>query len=115
MSNEKTAADRALFGIGAAQAPIKNATVDKPVEAVVNTRYLPGIYRSDKYMRIIKQLTYEHRKDSEGKVQKTYGTWARDDNMIIFRKGIETPLTESDVQLPAIQRLIDSKVIYRLG
>lgn len=109
LANEKkTAADIALAGISVA--------AEKSAAPVGGTsKYLPGMYRSDKYMRIIKALTYTHRKDDAGKVHKTYGTWAKDDNMIIFKKGVETPLTAEDLELPAVQRLVDSKTIYRLG
>ena len=127
MEIEKTTADLALSGISAVAdkvAPVVDKKegvmeVDKKegVAPVASTskRYLPGMYRSDRYMRIIKELTHVHRKDDNGKVQKTYGTWVRDDNMIVFKKGVETRLTAEDLTLPAVQRLIDSKIIYRLG
>lgn len=78
-------------------------------------KYLPGVYRSEKFMRIIKALTFTHQKDDNGKIQKTYGTWANDKNMIIFPKGKDVRLSKEDVALTAIQRLIDSKVIFRVG
>lgn len=77
--------------------------------------YKPGVYRSDKFLRIIKKLSYSHSKDASGQVQKTYGTWAKDDNMIVFSKGVEKRLTEADLELESIRRLIDSKTIYRVG
>ena len=74
-----------------------------------------GSYRADKYLRIIKKLSYKNTVDSKGNIQKTYGTWATAGNMIEFKKGQETYLSEEDLTLQAIQRLIDTKVILRIG
>lgn len=116
-TENKTIADVALENNESAQPKVQpKAAEEKAVEKKVpNKKYLAGMYRSDKFMRIIKELTYTHTKDENGKVQKTHGTWAKPQNMIIFQKGVETRLTEADVELPAIQRLIDSKAIYRMG
>lgn len=78
-------------------------------------KYIPGMYRSDKFLRVIKELTFQNKKDAAGNVVKTYGTWANDKNVIIFNKNGERRLTEEDLQLTSIQRLIDSKTIYRVG
>ena len=83
--------------------------------AAPKAKYKPGMYRSDRFMRIIKELTLTHQKDDSGKVKKTYGTWAKESNMIVFKKGVERYLNAEDLKLMAIQRLIDSKVIYRVG
>ena len=105
MSKESTIANEALASIDA------SATKSTSKKST----YKAGLYRSDKFLRVIKSLSYEHRKDANGTVQKTYGTWAKDDNMIIFQKGVPRELTESDLQLPTIRRLIDSKAIFKVG
>lgn len=92
-----------------------DSTTTPSTAAVTHSKYKPGMYRSDKFMRVIKELTHTHSRDENGKVQKTYGTWANDKNMIIFQKGVERPLNEEDLKLPAVQRLIDSKTIFRVG
>lgn len=127
MSNtEKTIADIALEGGETAEvikeevAPVVEEVVKevkkevvKPVKPV--SKYVPGSYRAEKFLRIIKELTYKNVKNADGKIQKTHGTWATASNMIEFKKGIETILTAEDLELPAIQRLIDTKVIFRVG
>lgn len=90
-------------------------TAIKGADSVKKGKYIPGTYRSDKFMRVIKALTYENQKDANGVVQKTYGTWAKESNMIVFQKNQERRLTAEDLELPAIQRLIDSKTIFRVG
>lgn len=91
-------------------------TSSRPAVAMPKERkYMPGMYRSDKFMRIIKELTYQHAKDENGKIRKTHGTWSNPKNMIVFQKGVETKLTEEDLKLPVIRSLIDRKTIYRLG
>lgn len=107
-NSEQTTADKALKAT-------KAEPVAKQEVATPKKKYLPGVYRSDKYMRIIKKLSYEIVKDAAGQVQKTYGTWAVPDNFIIFQKDVEKRLTAEDLKLPAIQNLIDSRVIYRVG
>lgn len=107
-NSEQTTADKALNATKAKQEPVAKEEAPKK-------KYLPGVYRSDKYMRIIKKLSYEIVKDAAGQVQKTYGTWAVPDNFIIFQKDVEKRLTAEDLKLPAIQNLIDSRVIYRVG
>lgn len=87
----------------------------KEVKPVKGAKYKPGVYRADKFLRIIKELTYQNKVGADGIVQKTYGTWAKEENMIIFQKGVEKRLTADDLKLVAIQRLIDSKTIYRVG
>lgn len=94
---------------------LAGAAVPQTGEGVTPSKYKPGMYRSDKFMRVIKELTHTHSRDDSGKIQKTYGTWANDKNMVIFQKGVERPLTEEDLKLPSIQRLIDSKAIFRVG
>ena len=91
------------------------ATAVKAEKKVAPAKYKEGLYRSDKFLRIIKELTYTHQKDELGRVQKTYGTWANDRNMIVFSKGVERRLGSEELALPAIQRLIDQKTIYRVG
>lgn len=95
--------------------PVKQVEKEiiKPVKPV--SKYVPGSYRAEKFLRIIKELTYKNVKNADGKIQKTHGTWATASNMIEFKKGIETILTAEDLELPAIQRLIDTKVIFRVG
>lgn len=88
---------------------------EKVKKDVSRSHYKPGNYRSDRFLRIIKELSHKHAKDANGNIQKTYGTWATDSNMIVFSKGVERRLTEDELKLPSIQRLIDSKVIYRVG
>ena len=133
MSNtEKTIADKALN-----ESEVKveqdiptvdlvvNEVVEETVEEVKEvapkvepkkvSKYVPGYYRADKYLRIIKKLSYKNTVDSKGNIQKTYGTWATAGNMIEFKKGQETYLSEEDLTLQAIQRLIDTKVILRIG
>ena len=111
MSNTETIADTALKGTtDKVDKNKEEKKADKPAK-----KYIPGMYRADKFMRIIKELSFTHVKDANGTIQKTHGTWAKDKNMIIFKKGVETELTADDLKLPAIQRLIDSKIIYRMG
>lgn len=86
-----------------------------PVKKAAPSKYKAGLYRSDKFLRIIKELTYTHQRDELGRVQKTYGTWSNEKNMIIFSKGVERRLSEDEIALPSIQRLIDQKTIYRVG
>ena len=93
---------------------VKEVTEPK-VEPKKVSKYVPGYYRADKYLRIIKKLSYKNTVDSKGNIQKTYGTWATAGNMIEFKKGQETYLSEEDLTLQAIQRLIDTKVILRIG
>ena len=95
--------------------PKQEVTEPSFVEPKKVSRYVPGYYRADKYLRIIKKLSYKNIVDSKGNIQKTYGTWATAGNMIEFKKGQETYLSEEDLTLPAIQRLIDTKVILRIG
>lgn len=109
-NSEQTIADKAL-----AATETKAKAVEKKAEVKSVSKHKAGVYRSDKYMRIIKALTVQHHKDSTGQITKTYGTWAKDDNFITFNKGVEKRLTQEEVDLPAIQNLIDSKVIYRVG
>lgn len=103
----------------AQQAPRVSKAVSSVPQVAVNNplkkQYLPGMYRCDKFMRIIKELSYTHTKDDTGKIRKTHGTWSKAKNMIIFQKGVETRLTEDDLRLPAVRSLIDRKVIYRMG
>lgn len=112
---EAPIADKALNA--QAEKPAKDAVKNKEAtaEKSVSLKYQAGVYRSDKFLRVIKELTYTHAKDDAGHIQKTYGTWANDKNMIIFSKGAERRLTEEELKLPVIQRLIDTKVIYRVG
>lgn len=102
---EKNIADMALENTGKTEDKVK-----EPVK-----KYLPGEYRADKFMRIIKELTTVNKKDAAGNVVKTYATWTKPENMIIFNKGINKRLTEDDLKLESIRRLIDSKTIYRVG
>lgn len=111
--NTETIADTALAGATVPQAG--EGVAPTPTPSTAPSRYKPGNYRSEKFMRIIKELTHTHQRDDACKVQKTYGTWANDKNMIIFQKGVERPLTAEDLKLPAIQSLIDRKVIFRVG
>lgn len=114
-------ADTALGGVNkSAVSQVKKVTapvVKKAVETPSDTprRYLEGFYRSDRFMRIIKELTFEHAKDENGKVRKTHGTWSKASNMIIFQKGVETQLTDADLTLPAVRSLIDRKIIFKVG
>lgn len=108
--NTETIADTALAG-----ATVPQTGTAAPKSEPTTSKYKPGVYRADKFMRIIKQLSHTHQRDENGKVQKTYGTWATEKNMIIFQKGVEKRLTAEDLALSAVQRLIDSKVIYRVG
>ena len=110
-NTEKTIAEQALE---TAEAKAIKKTASKAVEKQT-TKYKGGMYRSDKFMRIIKTLSYEHQKDASGQIQKTYGTWSRENNVIVFQKNTEIRLSDEDVALPTIQRLIDSKSIYRVG
>lgn len=95
--------------------PKQEVTEPSFVEPKKVSKYVPGYYRADKYLRIIKKLSYKNTVDSKGNIQKTYGTWATAGNMIEFKKGQETYLSEEDLTLQAIQRLIDTKVILRIG
>lgn len=104
---EKTIAEEALKA--------SEEKEEKKAAETSGSKYKPGVYRSEKFLRIIKALTYQHKKDANGQVQRTYGTWATKDNVIVFQKGVEKRLSAEDVELQAIQRLIDSKVIYRVG
>lgn len=108
----KSIAEQALENIDVVELTDIVKVDEKPTPT---SKYKPGVYRADKFMRIIKEITAENKVDANGQVQKTYGTWVRDDNMIIFQKGVEKRLTKEDLALPTIQRLIDSKVIYRVG
>lgn len=95
--------------------PKQEVTEPSFVEPKKVSKYVSGYYRADKYLRIIKKLSYKNTVDSKGNIQKTYGTWATAGNMIEFKKGQETYLSEEDLTLQAIQRLIDTKVILRIG
>lgn len=110
----ETIANKALAGAAVPQTG-EGVAPTPSTASVKSLRYKPGMYRSDKFMRVIKELTHTHSRDENGKVQKTYGTWANDKNMIVFQKGVERSLTEEDLKLPAVQRLIDSKTIFRVG
>lgn len=107
--NDKPIAEQALEATGT------SAATEGAAKPATNSKYQPGVYRADKFMRIIKAITMQHKTDASGQVQKTYGTWTKDDNMIIFQKGVEKRLSAEDVALPTIQRLIDSKAIYKVG
>lgn len=110
-----TIADKALAGAAVPKTGEGVAPTPTNDAAVAPSKYKPGMYRAEKFMRVIKELSHTHQRDENGKVQKTYGTWANDKNMIIFQKGVERQLTAEDLKLPAIQRLIDSKTIFRVG
>lgn len=115
--NTKTIGEEALEKANSKEAP-KTETKTEEVKAETKKaepKFKGGLYRSDKFLRIIKRISYEHQKDDAGKIQKTYGTWAKADNFIIFSKGVEKRLTDEEVALPAVQRLIESKAIFRVG
>ena len=119
-NEEQTIADKALADapveqkVGADDVVVQGAEQKKKYD-YDTAKYVPGNYRSDKYFRLIKALTYEHTRDANGNIQKTTGTWAKPSNVIIFQKGVETKLTADDLALPAVRSLIDRKVIYRIG
>lgn len=114
-NTEQTTADKALASKPVAQPAKPTAKPAEAVEKKSNSGFKPGIYRAEKQMRIIREITYKDVKDANGQVTKTYGTWAKPENMINFVKGGEVHLTAADVALPAIQNLIKNKTIFRVG
>ena len=69
-NSEQTIADKAL-----AATETKAKAVEKKAEVKSVSKHKAGVYRSDKYMRIIKALTVQHHKDSSGQIcYKRVGT-----------------------------------------
>lgn len=87
--------------------------VDKPQK--LDPRYVEGLYRSTTPIRVVRELSHMDKKNSDGTIARTFGTWAaQPKNFIFFNDKTSVKLTKADLQLKQIQQLIDSGTIYRV-
>lgn len=70
-------------------------------------------YTSDRNFQIIRKLTAKDVKGDSKKVERNIPTWTTEENFIVFKKGKPTSLSEEDLQLPTIKKLISSGIIKR--
>ena len=68
-------------------------------------------YTSDKNFQVIKAITTQNVRGDNKKIEKSYPTWTDSSNFIEFKKGQKTALTQKDLELPAIKKLIKLNVI----
>ena len=70
-------------------------------------------YTSDKNFQVVRRLTAQNVKGDNKKIEKTYPTWTDSANFINFKKGEKVGLTDTDLELPAIKKLISLNVIRK--
>lgn len=76
-------------------------------------RYVAGKYKSVTPVRVLKKLTSMDRKNSDGTIARTYGTWAKPDNFFYFSPDESVELNEEDLKNESLRQLIDSGKVYR--
>lgn len=90
----------------------KLEVVEKPQE---NSRYVEGLYRSIRPIRVVRELSHMDKKNSDGTIARTFGTWAaKPDNFLFFSDTVSVMLTKKDLKLKQIQQLIDNGTIFRV-
>ena len=75
---------------------------------------VPGKYRSIKPLRFIKELTHSDKKNADGTIARTFGTWSKSNNFYYFSDKTSTTLTEKDLEHPSIRKCIEDGTIYRV-
>lgn len=75
---------------------------------------VPGKYKGTKNFRVLKELTHADKKNSDGTVARTFGTWAKPENFYYFSTENATVLKEEDIKNPSIIDLIKRGTIYRV-
>lgn len=73
----------------------------------------PGYYTCKEPIRVIKKLEHRDKKNKDGTVARTYGTWTKPENFYYFVPGQKTTLTAEDLKNPSLQNLITNGKIYR--
>ena len=92
---------------------INEEVVEQP--KVENTKYVEGLYKSIKPIRVVKKLSHMDKKNSDGTIARTFGTWAsKADNFIFFSNNKSVKLAKEDLKLKQIQQLIDNGTIFRV-
>lgn len=75
---------------------------------------VPGKYRGIKNFRILKELTHADKKNSDGTIARTFGTWAKPENFYYFSTEQATYLNENDLKNASIVDAIKRGTIYRV-
>jgi len=89
--------------------------VEKPQKEKLDPRYVEGLYRAKQPIRVVKELSHMDKKNSDGTIARTFGTWAaKPENFIFFSDKTSVKLTKEELKLTQIQQLIDNGTIYRV-
>lgn len=77
-------------------------------------KYIPGNYKSSKNIKVIKEITHADKKNSDGTIARTFGTWTAPNNFYYFNENTVTVLNEKDLKNPTLKQLIDNGTIFRV-
>ena len=80
---------------------------------MAETKIEAGLYTCNEPIQIVKKLKYMDKKNSDGTIARTYGTWTGKDNFYYFRPGTKVELTEEDLENPSLKNLILNGKIFR--
>lgn len=69
-------------------------------------RIVPGNYESRVSIQVIKKLTQQSAKNSDGTISRTFATWQDSSNFIVFTPGKKIQLTKEDIENETIRQLI---------
>jgi len=70
-------------------------------------------YTSNENIQVVKALKHMDKKNSDGTIARTYGTWTGRDNFYYFRPGVKVKLSKEDLKHPTIKDLIAKGKIYK--
>lgn len=73
-----------------------------------------GYYVSKINLNVVRRLDVDMAKDTNGSVERVYGSWATDvNNIIVFKPGEKVYLNKEDIALPNIRQLIETGQLTR--
>lgn len=88
--------------------------VEQPQE-LDTSKYVEGLYKAIRPIRVVKKLSHMDKKNTDGTIARTFGTWAaKPENFIFFSNKTAVTLTKEDLKLKQIQQLIDNGTIFRV-
>lgn len=88
--------------------------VKKETKTTENEQYVPGRYKAIKAIKVMKQISFANKKNSDGTIARTFATWTAPNNFYYFSTDVSTELNKEDLKHPTIRQLIDNGTIFRV-
>lgn len=88
--------------------------VKKETKTIESEQYVPGRYKAVKTIKVMKQMTFANKKNSDGTIARTFATWTSPNNFYHFTTNASIELSKEDLKHKTIRQLIDNGTIFRV-